>query len=177
MPIVVLLACVGGISMLVFRVLLAHRPFRVTDMWRQMILATLLGWCLWGGSIFLNYASSPEPGFACPDLLCGVLILLCASWCNYWIANLGGGFRVQALMALEECGRPVKLEEWMAAFGGLGMSAFLNDRLNSILVPWRIAASEGGHIRLLPGWGHFFGRIMQVLDFLFYGMRGKSDGR
>jgi len=142
----IVLVIISGFAILVFRIIISHRPFRLLGAWPQVIVSTILGWFLW---IFLtilerSYGSlSRIDGW---DVLCGILILLCATWCNYWIGNLAGGFRVQMQMNLANQLQPVSLEEWMETFGGLGMKVFLRDRLTSILIPWRIVSVEDDRV-------------------------------
>jgi hypothetical protein len=64
----------------------------------------------------------------------------------------------------------------MMAFGGFGMKVFLRDRLTSILIPWRIVTVEDDKVNLLPGWGIFFGRLMVILKFILYNVRGHRNG-
>jgi hypothetical protein len=61
---------------------------------------------------------------------------------------------------------PIPFDDWMATFGGLGMAVFLKDRLESILIPWKTVAFEKGNLRLLPGWGVFFSKLMILLRVL-----------
>jgi hypothetical protein len=170
------LAIISGFAILIFRVIISHRPFRAPGMRPHAMTSTFLGWFLWILLTILERFYAPLSRIDGWDIFCGILILLCASWCNYWIGNLAGGFRVQMQINLVNQPRPVSLEEWMLAFGGLGMKAFLRDRLTSILIPWRIVTMEDDKVRLLPGWGLFFGRLMKILGFILYDDRGHQSG-
>jgi hypothetical protein len=123
--------------------------------------------------IYLTTPTYSRSAIGWADILCGILIFLCAFWCNYWSANLAGGFRVQMQMNLAGQRRPISLKEWMDTFGGLGMEVFLLDRMESVLIPWKAAAFENGYLRLLPGWGVFFSKVMILLRVLFPKVRGE----
>ncbi len=170
-PTIIALAILAGLSTLVFRLVISHRPFRISGGWTQIIISSILGDGLW---VFLtllylaNTSSYENEGW---DLLCGILILLCVLWCNYWLANLGGGFRVQMQISLADQTQPVSLEKWMAVFNGRGMEIFLADRLNSILIPWKIVEVKDGKVRLLPGWGMFFGGLMNLVKKIIPNLR------
>lgn len=105
------------------------------------------------------------------DVVCGILVLLCAMWATYWIANLGGGFRINMLLLLSSQDTPISLDQWMDLYGGAGMHAFLRDRLKSILLRWNIVHHEDGTITLTRKNGHFFGWAMHLCYLLFDGDR------
>jgi hypothetical protein len=170
-PAIIALAILAGLSTLVFRLIISHRPLRISGGWAQIILSSILGWGLWIGLTFLHLANAPTYENAGWDLVCGILILLCVVWCQYWIGNLGGGFRVQMQITLADQTQPVSLEKWMAAFNGRGMQVFLTDRLNSILIPWKIVEEKNGNVRLLPGWGMFYGRLMSIIKMMLPNLR------
>jgi hypothetical protein len=165
-PQVILLSLITSFSTILIRIIISYRPFRVKNIWHQILGSTVAGGILWIISIFVIIPSRLRPETGWGDMLCGILILLCAFWCNYWSTNLAGGFRVQMQMNLANQKSPVSLKEWMATFGGLGMEAFLKDRMESILIPWKTIAVEDGNLRLLPGWGIFFGKLMVLLRVL-----------
>ena len=170
-PAIIALAILASFSTLVFRLIISHRPLRISGGWTQIIVSSILGGGLWIGSTLLylaNTASYENTGW---DLLCGILILLCALWCQYWIGNLGGGFRVQMQITLADQTRPVSLEEWMDLFNGRGMQVFLADRLNSILIPWKIVEVKNSKVRLLPGCGMFYGRLMSIIKKMLPNLR------
>jgi hypothetical protein len=169
-PPVVGLAILFGFSILVFRVILSHWPFRIRG-GAQIILPLVLGVSLW---IFFStlYIVQKHPlkdvGW---DILCGILILLCSYWCHYWIGNLAGGFRVQMQIALAAQTAPVTFGEWMSKFGGRGMDAFMADRMKSILILWKIVTIEKDRVQLTRGWGSFYGKLMNLLQIILPGMR------
>jgi len=165
------LAILSGFSILIFRIILSHRPFRLSGTWKQIIVSTLAGAALWVMLALMTVSPAQRFSIEINDLICGVLILLCAFWCNYWISNLAGGFRAQMAFNLVRQSQPISLAEWMAEFGGLGMEAFLADRTKSILIPWRIASLQDDKMSLLPGWGVFLGRLMNILEMLLYRLR------
>ena len=170
-PSIIAFAILTGFSTLIFRMILSHRPFRLAGTWTQIIVSSLSGLSLWIVLVLLLHSIAPISGAEKWDMVCGVLIHLCAFWCNFWIGNLVGGFRAQMTFNLASQTRPVTLVEWMAAFGGLGMDAFLKDRMKSILIPWKIVSVHDNKMILLPGWGIFFGRLMAVLEIMLYRMR------
>lgn len=165
-PTIIALAITSGLSTLLFRIIISRPPFRVKKIWSQIFISMGLGAILWGLSIVLiNPALSSNEKWA--DIFCGILILLCAFWCNYWIGNFAGGFRVQMQMNIADQMQPITFEGWMKTFGGLGMETFLKDRIQSILIPWKTIAIENNQLRLLPGWGTFFGKAMDILKRVF----------
>jgi hypothetical protein len=168
---IIILAVIAGFSTLVFRIILSHRPFRLVNYWTQFIVSSLLGLLLWLGLIVGSYATAFLSGVDGFDVVCGILVYLCALWCNYWVCNLAGGFRMLMMANLADQTDPISLETWMAAFGGLGMDVFLQDRIQSILIPLKIVSIEENKMTLLPGWGLFFARIMAVLQILLYQVR------
>lgn len=170
-PAIITLAILAGFYTLVFRLIISHRPLRISGGWAQIILPSILGGGLWIGSTMLTLANTPSYENAGWDLVCGILILLCVLWCQYWIGNLGGGFRVQMQITLADQTQPVSLEKWMALFNGRGMEVFLADRLNSILIPWKIVDVKNGKVRLLPGWGMFYGRLMSIIKKIIPNLR------
>jgi hypothetical protein len=164
-------AIISSLSTLIFRMLLSILPIRKTDIWVQIIISSILGVILWITLVVLRRYYHPDFELRGGDILCGSLILMCAFWCNYWIGNFAGGFRVQMLISLKDRSQPVPLEDWMRLFGNMGMEAFLRDRLRSILIPWKIVAQEEGKFRLLPGWGIYFGRLFNLFDRIFFTLR------
>jgi hypothetical protein len=170
-PIIIALAIMAGFSTLVFRLIISHRPLRISGSWTQIILSSILGVGLWIFSTLLTLANTPSYENKGWDLFCGILILMCVLWCNYWIGNLGGGFRVQMQITLADQTQPVSLEKWMEAFNGRGMRIFLADRLNSILIPGKIVEEKNGKVRLLPGWGMFYGRLMNLIKKILPNLR------
>jgi hypothetical protein len=173
MPPVILLALICGFSTLFVRIIISHRPFLVRNIWHQILISTAAGAMLWIISIFLIMPASWRSEIGWADILCGILIFLCAFWCNYWSTNLAGGFRVQMQLNLANQTRPISLQEWMNTFGGLGMEVFLKDRIESILIPWNAVAFEKGKLRLLPGWGLFFSKVIILLRVLLPRLRGE----
>jgi hypothetical protein len=170
-PSIIAFAILASFSTLIFRVILPHRPFFLTGAWAQVIVSSLFGISVWIVLVLRAYPFGLISEIEIWDVVCGVLIHLCALWCNYWICNLSGGFRAQMAITLADQTCPVTLEEWMVAFGGLGMNAFLKDRMTSILIPWKIAFVRNDKLTLLPGWGLFFGRLMVFLEIVLYRVR------
>jgi hypothetical protein len=170
-PKIIVFAILAGFSTLIFRMILSHRPLRLAGGLAQIIVSSLSGITLWIVLVLLSHSTTPISGAEKWDMVSGVLIHLCAFWCNYWISNLAGGFRVLMAINLADQTRPITLEEWMAAFGGLGMDVFLRDRMKSILIPWKIVSVHDNKMILLPGWGMFFGRLMAILEIMLYRMR------
>jgi hypothetical protein len=162
-PTIIALAIASGLSTLLIRIAISRPPFRVKNLWSQIFISVGLGATLWLVAVVLiNPAVKVDEKWG--DIFCGTLILLCTFWCNYWIGNFAGGFRVQMQLNIADQKQPITFEEWMNTFGGLGMEAFLKDRLQSILIPWKTIAIENDQLRLLPGWGMFFGKVMVILQ-------------
>jgi hypothetical protein len=172
-PRIILFAFIAGFSTLFIRVIISHRPFLVRNIWHQIVAATVAGGVLWVAAIFLTSPGLPRADIKWEDILCGMLILLCAFWCNYWSTNLAGGFRIQMQMNLAAQSKPLSLKEWMTTFGGLGMDVFLKDRIESVLIPYKTVVLETGNLRLLPGWGMFFSKLMILLRALFPNVRAE----
>ncbi len=165
-PPIIALSLITGFCTLLIRIIISHRPFHVKNIWWQIIGSTSAGGILWIISIVLTRPNLSISEGEWGDILCGILIFLCAFWCNYWSTNLAGGFRVQMQMNLAHQKRPISLQEWMAAFGGLGMEIFLKDRIESVLIPWKTVTLEKGELWLLPGSGMFLGKLMHLLRIL-----------
>jgi len=170
-PSIINLAIVCSISTLLIRVIISRKPFLIKNIWTQIISSLIIAAIIWAASIYLTKSSSPISGAEWGDILCGVLIFLSAFWCHYWIGNFAGGFRVQMLNNLASQKQPISKEEWMNTFGGLGMEAFLRDRIQSILIPWQVINLEHGQLRLLAGWGTFFGKLVKLLEIIMPGVR------
>jgi hypothetical protein len=167
MSMVVFLSIISGFSLPVLTLLLSKKPFLIKSDNIRYLTASLLGFVLWMVLIAL-FRIALDNGW---DIICGTLILLCAVWSNFWLSNFGGGFRMNMLLKIAEQERPITINEWMKLFGGLGMEVFLQDRLNSVLIPLRIVEQKDGMITLTIGRGYFFGRLMQILYHLLQGSR------
>lgn len=163
----IILSIFAGFSIPFFTYIFSSRLPLFKSWIIQYITASLSGFLLW----FVLAIAFDAPWDYRWDILCGVLILLCAIWSNYWLGNLRGGFRINMLLKIAEQTRPVSLDEWMSLYGGLGMDAFLRDRLKAILIPWRIVEEHNDIIRLTRGRGDFFGWGMDVLYRLLQGSR------
>jgi hypothetical protein len=164
---VVFLSIISGFSLPIFTLIFSERLFFIKSGKIRYFVASILGFLLW---LFLLEASGIQFDNVW-DIGCGILIILCAVWSNYWLSNFGAGFRMNMLLKIAEQERPIPLEEWMELFGGLGMEAFLDDRLKTILIPWKIVQENDGVITLTRGRGYFFGWAMQILYHLLQGSR------
>jgi len=162
-PNTIALAIITSFLTLAIRIIISGRPFRVKNTWTQIIVSIFIGMILWVLSILLIRSPSTPSKLVWGNIICGVLIFLNAFWCNYWSGNLAGGFRVQMQFNIAKQNSPISLENWMKIFGGLGMEAFLKDRIESVLIPSSTVTLENGQLRLLPGWGTFFGRVSEIL--------------
>jgi hypothetical protein len=171
-PPIIALAIVCSLFTLVIRVIISRPPFRIKNVWSQIFSSLTVAVIIWITSIFFIKPASPISKTEWRDIVCGILIFLNAFWCHYWIGNFAGGFRVQMQINLASQKRPISIEEWMNTFGGLGMEAFLRDRLQSILIPWNTVKLEGGQLRLRAGWGIFFGRLMRIVKNILPKVRG-----
>jgi hypothetical protein len=162
-PPIIALAIGCSLSTLVIRIIISRPPFRVKNVWSQIFSSLTVAVIIWITSIFFIRPALPISNSEWGDILCGILIFLSAFWCHYWIGNFAGGFRVQMQINLASQKHPISIKEWMKTFGGLGMEAFLQDRIQSILIPWNTIKFENGQLHLLTGWGIFFGRLMRML--------------
>jgi len=163
----IVLSIIAGFSIPFFSFIFSSRILLFKSKMIQYVTASIFGFLLWFFlAMTFNIAWHNKW-----DILCGVLIILCAVWSNYWLGNLGGGFRINMLLKIAEQTRPVSLDEWMDLYGGLGMNAFLRDRLRTILIPWKIVEEHNGIITLTKERGYFFGWGMKVLYQLLQGSR------
>jgi hypothetical protein len=165
------LAIPAGFSILLFRVILSHQPLKIKDSLAQLIISSMMGVVVWIVSMVILLKSSALQENNEWDFLCGVLILLCAFWCNYWISNLAGGFRIHMQLSLAENSEPLTIEEWMASYDKGGMELFLSDRIESILVRNNIVMVENGLVRLTSGPGYFWAKVLSILNFIFPNLR------
>src|SRR5437867_1762882 len=108
-PQIIILSLITSFSTLFIRMIISHRPFLVKNIWYQILGATIAGCILWVILIFLITPRLSQIRWE--DILCGILIFLCAFWCNYWSTNLAGGFRIQMQMNLASQKRPISFEE------------------------------------------------------------------
>ncbi|MBK9926882.1 MAG: hypothetical protein IPP66_16550 [Anaerolineales bacterium] len=171
-PPIIALAIICSLSTLAIRVIISRHPFRIKNVWRQIFGSLLLSAIAWVALIYITRAASPTSN-EWGDIICGVLIFLCAFWCHYWIGNFAGGFRVQMQVNLANQKVPIALEEWMKTFSGLGMETFLQDRIQAILIPWNTVEYKNGQLHLLNGWGTFFASLMNILKYIFPKVRGE----
>ena len=163
----IVLSIIAGFSIPFFSYIFSSRIQLIKSKMIQYVTASIFGFLLWFFLAVIFNISWHNKW----DILCGVLIILCAVWSNYWLGNLGGGFRINMLLKIAEQKQPVSLDEWMDLYGGLGMDAFLRDRLRTILIPWKIVEENNGIITLTKERGYFFGWGMKVLYQLLQGSR------
>jgi hypothetical protein len=162
-PPVIALAILCSLSTLLIRVIIARRPFRIKNVWHQIFGSLMIALTLWAVTVLFSTPMSEQNW---GDVICGILIFGCAFWCQYWIGNFAGGFRIQMQINLAGQKTPISLEEWMKTFSGLGMEVFLHDRIQAILIPWNTVEYKNGHLHLLSGWGTFFASLMNILKFI-----------
>jgi hypothetical protein len=167
MSLAIILSIVSGISIPIFMALFSNPHLKIKSGWTRYIASSCAGFILW--LILLGISDSIHSNRW--DLVCGGLVILCAIWANYWLGNLGGGFRINMLVILAAQREPVSFEQWMNLYGGLGMEEFLQDRLRSILIPWGIVRETNGTILLTATRGKLFGWLMNILYILLQGKR------
>jgi hypothetical protein len=160
-------AFVSALAVFIFTAIFFHLCRGLTAM-KCLYLAWLAGALVW--LVLLSQLSRPvfplTPGRRW-DLLCGALILGCSFWGDYWLANLGGGFRVLMLLDLADAGRPLTQQEWMDRYGGgRGMNEFLSDRLRSILVPLKVVSLDQNDVILTSVRGRILGLLVWTLSLL-----------
>lgn len=171
-PPIIALAIICSISTLLIRIVITHRPFHIKNVWHQIFGSLIIGIIIWVVSFLITRSNSPVSVNEWADIICGILIFLCAFWCHYWIGNFAGGFRIQMQVNLASQKEPISLQEWMKTFSGLGMETFLQDRIQSILIPWNTVEYKNDHLCLLSGWGTFFAGLMNILKYIFPKVRG-----
>ena len=165
LSIIILLAIISGILIPFLMNLYSRLPFFRKNGWYLIIGASLSGLLTWLILLIICRAIPKAGAYWQADLLCGFLVWLCASWCNYWLCNFGGGFRINMLVDLARQKEPITIEEWMSSFNHLGMEAFFKDRIESILLPFKVIEIEGEQVRLTNSWGRFFGTCASILRF------------
>ena len=163
-------AIVSGLSLFVLTMVVFRVPARKLSGMQRLYIVWLCGAALWVLLLFRCPELAPPSRQAWWDVSCGALTFISFVWCNYWFANLGGGFRVLMLLDLAEAKGPVSVQEWMDLYGrGCGMHAFLEDRLRSVLLPMKIVSREGDVVQLTPGLGAVFARGASVLRLVLVG--------
>ena len=174
MSLIIIFAFLSALTSLIWRIIIPRWPFRISNWFKQVFTASVASLIVW---FLFVYQWGPRPNndvHFYSDALCGVFIHGCAFWCNFWICNFAGGFRIQMQIYLSKQNQPITLNQWMEIFGGMGMKIFFQDRLNFVLVPWRILQVEAGNAQLLPVIGRFFGIAMKILKIIFPGVRGEN---
>jgi hypothetical protein len=157
----------AGFSITVFLLIFSRPPFKLPLILPRYSVATGAGLAVWAMLLWLNRAIPLHGLEAGLELIAGGLIFVTAVFCNYYLGNISAGFRIEMLINLAEANREVTLDEWMALFGkGQGMNYFLEDRLNTTLLPWKLVEIKGNRITLTPS-GHFVGQINSFLASLF----------
>jgi len=169
MDIVIFLSIIGGFSIIPFMMIFSKKIFRIDPGLHQIIFSGFAGFSIW--IILLIFLSVPIRNVW--DIICGILIMFCALWSVYWLSNLGGGFRINMLTDLSEYKNedPISVDKWMELYGGLGLDAFLEDRLRSILIPLGIVQEKDGEVRLIKPIGVYFGYMLELFSIIFQGNR------
>lgn len=137
---------------------LSRGPCRITAPGPRFKVATVAVSIGWGA--FLLWDASP----ALADIVASLLIWLTALLVgfSFW-SLLVWGFTVTLLMRLVEAPRPLRFDEWVAAYtGGGSAETFARDRL-SILVGMGLARQEDEYVRLTSGWAVTFARFVGAL--------------
>ncbi len=134
----------------------------------RFLVSIGVGVMVWGVLLSLNHAFSIKWEInRWLDLGAGALIYLTAIFCNFYLCNVGGGFRIEMLVNLAGAKREVTLKEWMDSYGkGLGMRFFLDDRLRATLTSWNLAVKKDDRV-VLTRFGQFVGKIADFLASLF----------
>jgi len=167
-PMAVWTSILAGFSITVFLLGFSRPPLRLPLFWRRYSAAVGAGLVIWGlllwanGALYFNWVFERWL-----DLLAGVLIYLIAIFGNYYLGNVGGGFRIAMLLDLTAANRELTLEEWMGLYGeGRGMSYFLKDRLEATLLPWGLAVQDKIQVSLTPK-GVWVGKVACFLASIF----------
>ena len=157
----------AGFSITIFLLIFSRSPFKLPLLLPRYFAAFGAGLIVW---IILLWWRRALPFFGLETVLefiAGGLIFLTAVFCNYYIGNISAGFRIEMLINLAEMNREVTLDEWMAQYGkSRGMHYFLENRLKSTLLPWRLVVWKDNQITLTR-FGHFIGQINCFLASLF----------
>lgn len=174
-PIEIWTSIVGGLSITVFLLLFSHPPTKLPLVWRRYSASIGGGLVVWFLLLWVNNALPFTGGLEkWLALASGGFVYISAVFCNYYLGNIGGGFRLEMLVNLAEANREVSLDEWMALYGKQqGMYFFLEDRLKATLVPWKLAVWKDDQVILTP-LGHFAGQVNCFLAALFSENQGGS---
>jgi len=167
-PVEIWTSIVGGLSITMFLLLFSRPPIKLPLIWRRYSASIGCGLAIWFLLLWVNNAL-PFPGGKEKwlALASGGFVYTTAIFCNYYLGNIGGGFRLEMLVNLAEVNRKVGLQEWMALYGkGQGMHYFLEDRLKATLIPWKLAIWKNGEVISTP-LGHFIGQVNRFLAILF----------
>jgi len=159
---------VAGMSITGFLLLFSHRPFKLPLVLPRYITSIGCGLIVWFLLLGINQSLSFSKHISeWLELVSGGFVFITAVFCNYYLGNIGGGFRLEMLVNLAEANEDLTVDEWMALYGdGNGMHCFLDDRLRATLIPWKLAVWKGSQIILTP-WGHFIGKVNRLLAALF----------
>jgi hypothetical protein len=160
-------AIIAGLSITVFLLIFSHPPFTLPMTMPRYLAATGTGLVVWFVLLWLKEVFPLTGPEGILELVAGALIFLTAVFGNFYLSNISAGFRIEMLINLTELDREVTLDEWMTQYGkGKGMGYFLENRLQSTLLPWRMAVWKDGQI-ILTRFGRDIGRINCFLASLF----------
>jgi hypothetical protein len=158
---------IAGFSITAFLLIFSRSPFKLSLLLPRYSAATGAGLIVWIILLWWRRALLFHGPEAVLEFVAGGLIFVTAVFCNYYLGNISAGFRIEMLINLANVNREVTLDEWMAQYGkGLGMHYFLENRLNSTLLPWGLVVRKENQITLTR-FGHFIGQINCFLASLF----------
>jgi|GEM_PF-6665164 hypothetical protein len=167
-PVEIWTSILAGLSITFFLLVFSRFPFKLPmTFWRFSVScgSGLVVWMLllWSNNL-IPISAKIEQWIA---LIAGMLIYLTAIFCNYYLSMTNASFRVEMLNCIAQVDREITLYEWMALYGkGSGMLYFLDDRLKSTLIPWKLAVRNDNQITLTR-FGHIVGKINSFLASLF----------
>lgn len=162
MPSVPVALSLGAVVLLpVLLLLLSHGPLRVSAPGRRFVLAAMLMWVAWLAAMIVVVTDAV-------DLITGGLLLATASLASFTLWTLvAWGFTVSMLLALNQAGRPLTVEQWVLAYTrGQTLDAFARDRLG-VLLKLGLAELHGNEVVMTSGRGRPFARLTTMLRKLF----------
>jgi hypothetical protein len=145
----------------VFLLSLSHGALWVRAPGRRFVLAAVLAWVAWAGTVTVVHPDAVE-------LLSGALLLAAATLAGFTLWTLvAWGFTLSMLLALRRAGRPLTIEEWALAYTrGQPLGAFARDRLG-VLLKLGLAELRGDEVVMTPVRGRLFAKAAGVLRKVF----------
>ena len=140
---------------------LSHWPLKVTAPGQRFVLAAVAMWTAWLAAMIV----------CVPDLVDavtgGLLLATTTLACFTLWTLIAWGFTLSMLLTLHRAGRPLQMDDWVAAYTrGKSLEAFALDRLG-VLFKLGLAKMRDGKVVMTPGRGRVIARLAVLLRKLF----------